>query len=148
MYTHEHGVCRPAKHSHDARVRARAPPGRSERTRVRSCSGNSSICAYGGRGQPGDGEYMSALTAGGLDAEGLHILAVTLDSSEGRYHGYFDGAPALVASFASGVTPSTGSAQIGGSSTSRSRRFHGLIAEVREGMTKLVPVRVKSPIRL
>lgn len=86
--------------------------------------------AYGGRGQPGEGEYLSGLTAEGMDDGSLHVLAVTVDGQHGHYRGWVDGRPATVPSFFSAATPGGGIAQIGGSSTSRSRRFHGDIAEV------------------
>jgi len=60
----------------------------------------------------------------------LHILSATVDGPSGLFRAYFDGVPALVPSFISATTPAVGPAQIGGSSSSRSRRFHGLIAEV------------------
>lgn len=92
--------------------------------------GNASSAGYGGRGQPGEGEYMEGLTGDAMGDGGLHILAATVDGKEGLYRAYVDGLPALVPSFLSKTTPSVGVAQLGGSSTSRSRRFHGLIAEV------------------
>ena len=92
--------------------------------------GNSSYAAYGGRGQPGEGEYLTGLTADVMEDGALHILAVTLDGPAGLFRAYVDGVPALVPSFISATTPTVGTAQIGGSSTSRSRRFHGLISEI------------------
>lgn len=73
---------------------------------------------------------MTGLTPDVMGDDSLHILAVTVDGREGLYRGYVDGVPALVASFLSSTTPAIGVAQLGGSSTSRSRRFHGLVAEV------------------
>ena len=92
--------------------------------------GNASFAGYGGRGQPGEGEYMTGLTSDAMADGQLHILAVTVDGKAGLFRASVDGAPALVPSFIATTTPSIGVAQLGGSSTSRSRRFHGLIAEV------------------
>ena len=92
--------------------------------------GQPGAAAYGGRGQPGEGEYLLGFTADQMDDGALHVLVVTVDGVHGAYHAWFDGAPAAVADFVSSATAGSGLAQIGGSGSSRTRRFHGDVAEV------------------
>ena len=102
---------------------------------IAGVAGNASRGAYGARGQPGEGEYLDGLSDGGaasqaMDGKGLRLVTVEVNGREGVFKGYLDGAPARVPSFVSQTTPGLGLAQLGGSSSSRTRRFHGLIAEV------------------
>ena len=74
--------------------------------------GNASYASYGGRGQPGEGEFLTGLSSDAMDDGSLHVLTVTVDGHEGLYRGYFDGMPALVPSFLSATTPVVGLAQV------------------------------------
>ena len=58
---------------------------------IAGIAGNASRGGYGGRGQPGEGEYMRGLTGEAMADGELHILAVTLDGSGGVYKAYVDG---------------------------------------------------------